>query len=45
MTEAEAICPSNTFLLIYDVLAEKRPHDLLGRVLGVLGFAPSARTS
>jgi hypothetical protein len=35
----------NTFLLIYDVRAEMRPHEWLGGVLGVLGFAPSARTS
>ena len=25
--------------------AEKRPHEWLGGVLGVLGLAPSARTS
>ena len=38
-------CPFNTFLLIYDVRAGKRPHEWLGGVLGVLGLAPSARTS
>ena len=37
--------PFNTFLLIYDVRAEKRPHEWLGGVLGVLRLAPSARTS
>jgi hypothetical protein len=41
----ELLNPFNTFLLIYDVRAEKRPHEWLGGVLGVLGLAPSARTS
>ena len=39
------IYPFNTFLLIYDVRAEKRPHEWLGEVLGVLGLAPSAHIS
>ena len=37
--------PLNTFLLIYDVRAEKRPHEWLEGVLRILGLAPSARTS
>jgi hypothetical protein len=39
------IYPFNTFLLIQDVRAEKRPHEWLGGVLEVLRLAPSARTS
>ena len=35
----------NTFWLIWEVWAEKRPHEWLGGVLGVLGLAPSARNS
>ena len=40
----QGLSPFNTFLLISDVRAEKRPHEWLGGVLGVLGLAPSART-
>ena len=37
--------PFNTFWLIWEVWAEKRLHEWLEGVLGVLGLAPSARNS
>jgi hypothetical protein len=35
----------NTFWLLWEVWAEKRPDEWLGEVLGVSGLAPSARKS
>ena len=39
------IYPFITFWLICEMWAEKRPHEWLGGVLGVLGLAPSAHIS
>ena len=39
------IYPFNTFWLIWEVRAEKRPYEWLGRVLGVWGLAPLTRNS
>ena len=39
------VYPFNTFCLIWEMWAEKWPHEWLGRVLGVLGLASSARNS
>jgi hypothetical protein len=40
-----ATYPLNTFCLIWEMWAEKRPNEWLGRVLGVLRLAPSTHIS